>query len=73
MPPDAERIGKDSRDISRRYFLCILNLYLMPDNCSDRDPSSGMQASYFMKAILRCSLCGEFYIFRSFTEVTPDF
>lgn len=34
----------------------------MPDNCGDRDPSSGMQASYFIKAILRCGLCDEFYV-----------
>lgn len=45
----------------------------MPDNCGDRDPSSGMQASYFIKAILRCSLCGEFYISqKSFLIFKPD-
>lgn len=34
----------------------------MSDNRGDRDPSGGMQASYFIKAILRCTLCSEFYI-----------
>lgn len=58
-------------DISYIYILNLL--YLMSDNCGDRDRSSGMQASYFIKAILRCSLRDEFYIPRSFTEVIPDF
>jgi len=28
MPPDAERIGKDSRDIFRRYFSYAYLIYI---------------------------------------------